>query len=180
MDVRLPADSELPPEVVERLQSLPPINIYRMLANVPQSLIPWADLVGALYQCELDDRLREIAICRQARAARASYELHQHRLIARNNGVSDTELESVLGDPVVTSLDDHANLVCQVADEIESAATLSDGTQAAVYATLGDRQATELILVLSFYCAVARFTNATRTRVEQGDPLANVSDPTSR
>ena len=180
MDVHLPDDAELPADVVARLGTLPPINIYRMLANVPQSLIPWSDLVGAVYQCELDGRLREIAICRQARTARASYELHQHRLIARNNGVSDDELESVFRDPVVTSLDDDANLVCRVADELEGSATLSDETQAALYTSLGDRRATELILTLSFYCAVARFTNATRTPIEQDDPLATVSDPTSR
>ena len=179
MDVHMPDDGELPPDVVARLKALPPISIYRMLANVPQSVIPWSDLVGAVYQCELDGRLREIAICRQARTARATYELHQHRLVARNNGVSDAELASVLSDAVVTSLDDDANLVCQVADELECSATLSDDTQTALYAALGNRQATELILTLSFYCAVARFTNATRTPIERDDPLAAVSNPAS-
>jgi alkylhydroperoxidase family enzyme len=180
VDVQMPEDRELAPDVVARLKSLPPISIYRLLAIVPQSVIPWTDLTGAIYECELDDRLREIGVCRQARSARARYELHQHRQIARNNGVSDAELAAVLSDPVVTSLDEDANLVCQAADELEATATLSDGTQEALYTALGRRQATELLLTLSFYCAVARFTNATRAPIEADNPLASASKPTLR
>lgn len=178
MDVQMPEDRDLPPEVLARLRLLPPISIYRLLAIVPHSVVPWTDLTSAIYQCELDNRVREIAICRQARGARAPYELHQHRQIARNNGVSEAELAAVLSDPIVTSLDEHANLVCQAADELEATATLSDGTQDALYSTLGLRQATELILTLSFYCAVARFTNATRAPIEADNPLSTASNPT--
>jgi alkylhydroperoxidase family enzyme len=174
----MPEDRDRPAEVVTRLQSLPPISVYRLLAIVPESVVPWTDLTSAVYQCELDDRLREMAICRQARSARAPYELHQHRQIAHNNGVSEADLATILSDPVVTSLDERANLVCQAADELEATATLSDGTQDALYSTLGLRQATELILTLSFYCAVARFTNATRAPIEAGNPLSTASNPT--
>ena len=177
MDIEPAEDRDLPSDVLARLQSLPPISIYRLLAIVPDSLIPWTDLVAAIYDCELDDRLREIAICRQARTARAGYELHQHGQIARNNGVTDAELTAVLSEPVVTSLDDQANLVCQVADELETTATLSEETQEAVYAAFGRRQATELILTVSMYCAVARFTNGTRAPIEADNPLAAASNP---
>src|SRR5207249_3925132 len=114
---------------------------------------------------------------RQARTARAHYELHQHRQIAHNNGVSEVELAAILSEPVVTSLDFDANLVCQAADELETTATLSDSTQEAVYSALGRRQGTELVLALSFYCAVARFTNATRAPIEIDNPLAGASNP---
>ena len=133
VDVPMPEDSDLPSDVVAKLHSLPPISIYRLLAIVPRSLTPWADLVGALYDAELPDRLREIGICRQARTARAPYELFQHRQIAGNVGVTDEELAAIHREPVVTSLDDEANLVCQVADELETGATLSDATQDALY-----------------------------------------------
>jgi 4-carboxymuconolactone decarboxylase len=180
MDVALPSDSDLPRDVLDHLNSLPPINVYRMLTIVPQSLAPWSALTGAVYQCALDGRLREIAICRQARTARAGYELHQHRLIAANNGVSQRDLAAVLEEPVVRSLDDQANLVCRAADELETSATLPDDTQEQLYTTLGRQQATELILVLSFYSAVARFTNATRVAIEADNPLARVANPTVR
>ena len=69
--VALPEDREIPEPALQRLRSVPPINIYRLLAIVPQSVVPWTDLTRAVYECELDARLREIAICRQARAANA-------------------------------------------------------------------------------------------------------------
>jgi alkylhydroperoxidase family enzyme len=177
VDVALPDDSELPLDVVAKLHSLPPIHIYRMLTIVPGALAPWAELVDVIYDADLPHRLREIAICRQARAARADYELFQHRQIAGNNGVTERELDAILGESVVSSLDDDANLVCLVADELETTATLTDATQARLYARLGREQATELILTLSMYSAVARFTNATRTSIEPDNPLARAVHP---
>jgi alkylhydroperoxidase family enzyme len=170
-------DRETAADDLQRLKSLPPINIYRLLAIVPGALPPWADLVDAIYGCELDPRLREIAICRQAQTAGAEYELHQHRLIAQNNGVTDAEISALVTEPTVTSLDDTANLVCRAADELETSATVSDELLTNLLSALGRREATELILILSFYCAVGRFTNATRAAIETDDPLAHAANP---
>src|SRR5437764_7467490 len=126
--VDLPEDSEIPEPALQRLRSVPPINIYRLLGIVPQAVVPWTDLTQAVYECTLEPRLREIAICRQAHAANAAYELHQHSFLARNNGVSGAELEAVLHEPAVGSLDPAANLVCRAADELEARAALSDDT----------------------------------------------------
>ena len=63
--VALPQDREIPKAALQRLKRVPPINIYRLLAIVPQSVVPWTDLTQAVYECQLDARLREIAICRQ-------------------------------------------------------------------------------------------------------------------
>jgi alkylhydroperoxidase family enzyme len=175
--VDLPDDSEIPEPALQRLRAVPPINIYRLLGIVPQSVVPWTDLVKAVYECELDPRLREIAICRQARAAHAAYELHQHRFIARNNGVPESDLEAVLHEVTVGSLDSRANLVCKVADELEARAALSDETFDELYATFGRRSATELLFILSFYSAVARLSNAARIPIEEEDPLRASSNP---
>ena len=175
--VELPDDAEIPEAALQRLRALPPINIYRLLGIVPQSLIPWSDLTRAVYQCDLAPRLREIGICRQAHVAQADYELHQHRFIARNNGVTEAELDAVVSEPAVTSLDAQANLVCKVADELEGRATLSDDTFDELYGAFGRRGATELLLTLSFYAAVARLSNATRIPIEAGDPLRGSASP---
>jgi alkylhydroperoxidase family enzyme len=175
--VELPRDADIPEPALQRLRSLPPINIYRLLGIVPQAVIPWTDMTGAVYQCELEPRLREIAICRQAHTAHAEYELHQHQFIARNNGVSEAELEAVLGESVVASLDPPANLVCKVADELEARANVSDDTFDELYTAFGRQIATELIFILSFYCAVARFSNATRAAIEADNPLQRSSNP---
>jgi alkylhydroperoxidase family enzyme len=174
----MPDEAALPGDVAARLRSLPPINIYRLLGNVPPAVIPWADMTQAVYQCTIDPRLRELAICRQAHVAGAAYELHQHRLIARNNGVSEAELDAVTGAAPLDSLDDAAQLVCQVAEQLESTATITDRTFEQLYHAFDVRTATELLFIISFYCAVARFSNATRAAIEQNNPLAAAASPT--
>jgi 4-carboxymuconolactone decarboxylase len=173
----IPDVAALPEDVAQRLRSLPPLNIYRLLGNVPPAVIPWTDMTRAVYQCTIAPRLRELAICRQACTAGATYEFHQHRFIARNNGISEAELDAVTGTAPLDSLDATAQLVCRVADELESTATISDRTFEQLYETLGVREATELLFIVSFYCAVARFSKATRAQVEKDDPLAAAANP---
>jgi alkylhydroperoxidase family enzyme len=174
----MPDEAALPSDVAARLRSLPPINIYRLLGNVPPAVIPWADMTRAVYQCTIDPRLRELAICRQAHVAGAAYELHQHRLIARNNGVSEAELDAVTGAAPLDSHDDAAQLACRVAEQLESTATITDRTFEQLYDAFDVRTATELLFIISFYCAVARFSDATRAAIEPNNPLAAAANPT--
>jgi hypothetical protein len=47
----IPDEAALPADLAERLRSLPPINIQRLLGNVPPAVIPWTDMTRAVYQC---------------------------------------------------------------------------------------------------------------------------------
>jgi hypothetical protein len=98
-------------------------------------------------------------------------------LIARNNGVTEAELDAVTGAAPLDSLDDAAQLVCQVAEQLESTATIADRTFEQLYDAFDVRTATELLFIISFYCAVARFSNATRAAIEQNNPLAAAISP---
>lgn len=49
----------------------------------------------------------------------------------------------------MVSLDSPANLVCQVADELEAWTALSDETFDELYGTFGPRSATELLFILA-------------------------------
>ena len=125
------------------------------------------------------DRHRKSTTCgtSSAHVAGAAYELHQHRLIARNNGVTEAELDEVTGAAPLDCLDDAAQLVCRVAEQLESTATITDRTFEQLYHTFDTRTATELLFIVSFYCAVGRFSNATRAAIEQ-NPLAAAASPT--
>ncbi len=106
-----PTDEELPEGVVRRLRDRPPISIYRLIATAPQLLIPWTDLVSALYQSTVPARLREIAILRQAACANSLYELHQHGILALSNGLSKEEVALITSSQPVTTLSAAENLV---------------------------------------------------------------------
>lgn len=173
----LPVDAEIPEKVAQRLHDLPPISIYRLLATAPQFLIPWADMVGAVYESTIPPRLREIAILRQAACAKSRYELHQHRLIALSNGLSAEEISLITSPEPVALLSASENLVCKMSEQLEQSATLEDQTYAEARTTFADRQFVELVTLISFYCAVARFLNATRLEIESNNPLQGLTSP---
>ncbi len=172
-----PAADELPAEVAKRQSERPAINIYRVMVNAPQMLIPWTDCVQGIYECTIPARLREIAIVRQAARAKAGYELHQHTLIALANGLSEEELQVLRNPALVTSFSEEENLVCAMSDQLEASANLDDETYERARTVFEPRQFVEVISVISFYCAVARFTSATRIAVEKDNPLAGRASP---
>lgn len=171
--IPLPADSDLPQPVRERLASLPPLNVFRMMANAPASFTALIDFAGSvLFGSELDSREREIAILRVAHATHSNYEWTQHVTVAKGVGVTDAEIATIAEPQPGPALDATAKLLCRVADEISLDVRLSDEALAAVLDHYGRRQATELILCVSYFNMVSRFLESTRTQLEATNVLA--------
>jgi len=168
--IPLPADAELGPEAREVLASMPPLNIFRMLALAPANLKPFFDWgISLLFQTELDARLREIAILRVAHVTRSKYEWTQHATIARRVGVSEEEIAAAAGD--VSRLDADGQLVCRVAEEISRDVRLSDDALRRILDRFGRRQAVELILNCSHFNMVSRILESTRVELEAENVL---------
>jgi AhpD family alkylhydroperoxidase len=171
-----PTDEELTPEHREMLAKMPPLNVFRMLAGVPKAVGPFMQLGAAVLSSALDARRREIAVLRVAHATRAPYEWAQHEQIARNVGVTDAEIEAIDEEEPVASLDEEANLICRVADEVSREVRLSDEALEQVVFRYGPREAAELILLVSYYNMVSRFLESTRVEVED-EPLLKGRSP---
>lgn len=172
--VPLPRDSDLPEVAREALASLPPLNVFRMVANAPASLQPFLDLAGSiLVGSELDARLREIAVLRVAHVTRSSYEWTQHVRLGRNLGLGDAEIDAIAVDGPVTGLDEEGQLLCRVAEEISRDVRLSDEALAAILERYGVRQATELILCCSYFNMLSRFLESTRVALEADDLIGD-------
>ncbi len=170
--IPLVTDAELTAETREVLERLPPLNIFRMLANAPTNLKTFVDWgLSLLFQTELDARDREIAILRVAHVTRSKYEWHQHAAIARRVGVTEDEIAAVKVDGPVTTLGTDRNLVCRVADEITRDVRLSDDALAAILERYGTRQALELILNVSHFNMVSRILESTRVEIETENVL---------
>lgn len=148
-----------------------------MVANAPECVIPFTDMIQALYHGTLSARLREIAILRQAARARSVYEFHQHRLIALAVGLTEEEIQKLSGPEPVTAFSEEENLVCAMCDQLEASAALDDATYEKARAMFEPRQFVEILLVISFYCSVARFLNGTRLAIEKNNPLAGLASP---
>jgi 4-carboxymuconolactone decarboxylase len=171
--IPLPSDAELSPEILATLQTLPSLNVFRMMANAPASFRPLIDLaLSILLQSEFDRRKREIAVLRVAHVTRSPYEWAQHVIVAKSVGVTDDEMAKIAIDGAVSALDAESNLLCRVADEISRDVRLSDDALAALTERYGVRQATELILCCSYFNMVSRFLESTRVELEPDAALS--------
>jgi alkylhydroperoxidase family enzyme len=170
--IPLPDDADLDTESREILSKLPPLNVFRMWANAPASFRPLVEFAFSLLaKSEFDARKREIAVLRVAHVTRASYEWFQHVIVAKRVGVTDQEIERIAVDGPVAELDEEANLLCRVADEISNEVRLSDDALQQILDRYGTRQATELILCVSYFNMLSRFLESTRVALEEESPL---------
>lgn len=176
--VPLPSDAELPKPIVKKLKEAPPLNIYRMMANVPCCFPEYMNYVHALFKTGLvPARLREIAFLREAYLLESQYEWHQHSFLAQAVGMRPEEIETIRTENPVTSLSDEENFVCKVTDEITQNAHLSDDTFHEIFNRYSIKAGTELILIASFANMLGRFVNATRVPIESKDVLKGISKP---
>ena len=93
----LPRDEDLPEPTRAALAQIPPLNIFRMVANAPTSFQPLMDLAASiLLTSEFDARKREIAILRVAHVTHSIYEWTQHERLAKNLGVREEEIKAIV------------------------------------------------------------------------------------
>jgi alkylhydroperoxidase family enzyme len=158
---RLPyADPAAAPERVRRaLEAVPPLNVFRMVANAETAFRPWLAFGGALLSSlELDERVRELAILRVARLSGAEYEWVQHVPIALAVGATEEQIGAVdRGELEHASLDQAARAALRFTTEVVRDVRASDESLAALTAAgLSPREVVELMLVIGQYMLVAR------------------------
>ena len=149
--IPLPDEDSLSTEIKDALASLPPFNLFRMVANAPASFKGFLELTGSiLVSSEFNTRLREYAVLGMAHVNNCDYVWTQHLNAAKRWGITDGEISVIADEETVSSLDDEANLLCRAADEISTDISLSDDVLALLIEQYGHRQATELILCISY------------------------------
>ena len=107
---------------------------------------------------------------RVAHATSAGYERAQHERLARLAGATEEELAAIAVEEPVTSLDEEANLICRVADEVSRDVRLSDEALTRLIERYGAREASDVILLVSYYNMVSRFLESTRVELEEEAP----------
>lgn len=155
---RLPyADPEqASPPVASALAKLPPLSIFRMLAQAETAFRPWLRLGGALLtELELDPILRELAILRIARLCGSEYEWNQHRAVALEVGSGEERVAAIdRGDYGDLAAEERA--VLDFTTEAVRDGRAGAGSLERLRQFLPPRQIVELLLVIGHYTSVAR------------------------
>ena len=135
------------------------LNLYHELVHSPKAARAFA--TPALYvrhDSPLDPRLRELAIVQVGYVTRAEYEYAHHIEIARGVGVTDDDIRAVALETAgaTSALGTIERAVLSAAREIVDRPKISDETFAILSEHLDEQCIVDLVLAISFYCAVVR------------------------
>jgi 4-carboxymuconolactone decarboxylase len=130
---------------------IPPLNVFRLLANAETAFRPFMRYgLALLRDLEVDPVVREQAILRVAALTPgAEYEWVQHEAIGRAAGMTDEQVAACRSG-------DGDDLVLRFTEEVVRDASPSDETFAAMSERFGPRQIVELLLVIGQYMMLAR------------------------
>jgi alkylhydroperoxidase family enzyme len=166
----LPADSDDP--IVAQVYKVfgredrAPIALYRALAYAPELLRAYSVLARSLRNdAETDRSLRETVILRTAQLTESAYEWAHHVPMATAAGVREDQVQALRSWYDSEAFDARERIVLRCVDEIDRSA-VTDTSFAALVDELGRPGAVEIVLLASFYQAVARTIQALGLEVE--------------
>jgi alkylhydroperoxidase family enzyme len=143
-------------EAAGRVSGSGPANIFTTLGRHPRLFRAWLRYSAHLMPFgQLPRRDTELVILRVAWRCRSAYEWHQHVPIALRVGLSSDEVAGAADSPPAPGFTQRQGTLLAVSDELLAGRALADATWNAVHATLRDREAIELCLLIGHYQGLA-------------------------
>jgi 4-carboxymuconolactone decarboxylase len=169
--------AQAPEEYRKLLGERPPLNLYRMLPHAGPAATGFLHLGGALLRRnELDACLREIAILRVGMLSGASYEVHQHRRVARHVGLADDKIAAIVErDGDRGAFDEQERFVLDFTDQLVRHVKAPDAMFHEAARRFPPRQLAELVLTVGFYMMVSRFLENFEVDIEPPAAAAGAS-----
>ena len=159
--------SDLPDGYRELLSR--PANVFRALANSPDLLRAYLQFgMWIRSECELDPRVRELAILQVGYLAGSEYEFSHHVKIGHDFGVSDDDINALIADNAGRphQLGELERLVLTATREITEDGNVTDETWEALSGHLEVARLVELVMVVTFYGCITRILSILRIDVE--------------
>jgi|GEM_PF-79510 len=150
---------------------LSPQNLRLALAQAPRLSAAFQAMAHVvLFQGELPEREREIAIIRTGALTRSEYEWGMHvSIYAQRCGLTDAQVNELTFGALSPGLwSERERVIVRMVDELHGHATIGDDTWALLQAHWPAGQIVELILASSFYHMAAFFLNSMAVPLEDG------------
>jgi 4-carboxymuconolactone decarboxylase len=170
------------PRVRSALEQLPPLAVFRLVANAQDTFVDWLRFGGDCLDGRLfDSLLRELAILRVARLTPgAEYEWAQHVPILLAVGGSAAQVAALERDDIEAEvLGEDGRLVVRFTTQVVLDATPDDATFDAMSARFTPAEIVQLLLVIGQYMMLARVMATAQLDVDAvlgSDILAGVED----
>jgi 4-carboxymuconolactone decarboxylase len=139
------------------------LNVFRLIGNAPKVFGGWTEMVDELFDSPtFSARMREVIIVRVAHLQESPYELGQHLALARTVGLTEQELDALVGtgDLDAAGFSSTERAAVDVVTELCGTHRLGDDSFAAARAVFGDEALTELLMIVSCYYGLALVLNA--------------------
>lgn len=159
MRIPYPDPATLPESDREFLESLPQLNISRLLAGSPSMFQPLTRVFSAyLNDGKLNPELREIAILRVGYLLNSEYEIFNHKRAARVIGMDSDRIEAALTDAWAASglFSEQEQLILQFVDEVIEQGAATERTFHAIAKTMSTAELIELSVVIGVYTLVSQ------------------------
>lgn len=159
-----------PGPVKDALALVPPLHIFRMMANADSAFPPWMRwALTLLRDLQLDPLLRELAILRVAHLTpHAEYEWVQHMTIAESAGATEEQIAALeRDDPPTDCFSGPERAVLRFTTEVVRDARASEETIRALEQTMSPREIVELLMVIGQYMMLARVMATTRIDLDK-------------
>jgi alkylhydroperoxidase family enzyme len=154
-------------ELAGRVTPGGPPNIFTTLGQHPRLFRAWLRYSAHLMPFGQPPRQdTELVILQVAWQSRSAYEWHQHVPIALRVGLSPDEVAGVANSPPAGSFTERQRALLAVSDELLARRALLDTTWSAVQATLGNREAIELCLLIGNYQGLASTIGGLAIQIE--------------
>jgi len=145
------------------------LNIFTTLVRHPRLFRRWSPFGGMLLRRgELSARDRELLILRTGWHCQSEYEWAQHVDIAREAGLSETEIARVPEGPVAPGWSPLERALLEAADELHRDSCIGPGTWEVLAANLTIPQLIEVCMVVGQYHLVAYTLNSLGVELEAG------------
>jgi 4-carboxymuconolactone decarboxylase len=166
---------DMPPSVEPLMQQVPPLNIFKALANSEAVVTGLVELGRALRATgTLDKRLKELIILRVGFRSRAKYEVFQHRQVARVLDIAPEKVDALQGSldaEIFSPLErDALRLTDALLENVKAPAELL----APVAEALSPGQLVEVITVVGLYMLICRALETLEIDVEDGDLMTKL------
>ena len=162
------AREAMSPELKTLLDTRPPYNIYRILANAPTALPGFVQLAGALLtKSELDPQLREMVILRVGAHCRSAYEMHQHLRLARHVGVSEERIRKAVDIGSAATGESLEDRMLAFTDSVVVSVKAPQAQFDALREHLSPRGITELLMTIGTYMMVSRVLENLEVEIEE-------------
>jgi alkylhydroperoxidase family enzyme len=133
-------------------------NLYRALPNHPASAQLLVDLVKAISSNgKLGVRQRELVILRVGAHCRSAYEIHHHRRIGAQNGLTPADISAALRETGDECFSPFEQTLMQFTDAVVEQVKAPEPLFTQVRDVLGDEKTVELVHLIGLYMMVARF-----------------------